>query len=176
MAHPKILVVYYSRSSTTRKVAEAIAAELQCDCAEIVEDSSRSGMLGYLRSVIEARRQVPSRISAAGSAHNDPSTYDLTIIGTPVWAWSVSSPVRAYMVANKSRLPAVAFFCTLGGAGSDRAFAQMKDLAGKPPAACLAVTARDLVTEGYRPRLATFIESLRRQPPVKQSEAAKGAA
>lgn len=115
MGHPKILVVYYSRSGTTRKVAEALSAELHCDRKEIVEETSRSGILGYLQSVIEARRQVPSRMVVANSDHNDPSIYDLVVIGTPVWAWSMSSPVRAYMVANKARLPAVAFFCTLGG-------------------------------------------------------------
>jgi len=72
----------------------------------------------------------------------DPSIYDLIIVGTPVWAWSVSSPVRAYLLANKPRLPSVAFFCTLGGAGADRAFGQMQELAGKRPIGCLSLTAR----------------------------------
>ena len=122
MADARILVVYYSRTGTTRKVAKSLAAALHCDSEEVVETSSRSGMFGYLRSVIDARRQVPSRIVAGAS---DPSLYDLIVIGTPVWAWSLSSPVRAYLLANKPRLPAVAFFCTLGGAGSDQAFGQM---------------------------------------------------
>ena len=159
MASSRILVVYYSRTGTTRKVAEALAATLRCDSEEIVEAGSRSGMLGYLRCVLEARRQVPARIAAAA---RDPSNYDLIIIGTPVWAWSVSSPARAYLLANKARLPAVAFLCTLGGAGSERAFGQMQELAGKPPVGCLSVTALDVASAAYQPRLAMFAETLQR--------------
>ncbi len=102
MADPRVLVVYYSRSGTTRKVAQCIAAALQCDSEEIVEGRSRSGILGYLRSVIEARRQTPARVALPV---RDPSTYDVIVVGTPVWAWSVSSPVRAYMVANQAKFP-----------------------------------------------------------------------
>src|ERR1035441_4643109 len=110
MANSRILIVYYSRTGTTRQLAQALAAALQCDTEEIVETKSRSGILGYLRSVIEARRQRPSDTMV--TAIKDPSLYDLVILGTPVWAWSASSPIRAYMMANRTRFAAVAFFCT----------------------------------------------------------------
>ena len=173
MANSRILVVYYSRTGTTRKVAAALAAKLGCDSEEIIEARSRSGMFGYLRSLIEARRQVPSHIAAAGK---DPSSYDLIVIGTPVWAWSLSSPVRAYLLANKSRLPAVAFFCTLGGAGSDKAFGQMQELTGKPPAGCLSITASDVASAAYEPRVAAFAEALQRGLAEQRKKTAANAA
>jgi len=159
MAGSKILVVYYSRTGTTRKVAESLTTALRCDSEEIVEVGSRSGMLGYVRSLIEARRQVPSRIAAVAK---DPSDYDLIVVGTPVWAWSLSSPVRAFLLANRPRLPAVAFFCTLGGAGSDRAFGEMQELTGEPPVGCLAIAAREVALTAYQARVATFAEALQR--------------
>jgi len=168
MADSRILVVYYSRTGTTRKVAESLTAALRCDSDEIIEAGSRLGMLGYLRSLLEARRRVASRIAAAGK---DPSLYDLVVIGTPVWAWSLSSPVRAYLLANRAKLPAVAFFCTLGGAGSDRAFDQMQELTGKRPVGRLWVTAREVETATYQPRVAAFGEALR-----SLAEQGKGAA
>src|SRR5262249_55236616 len=157
MTNSRILVVYYSRTGTTRKVAESVAAALQCGSEEIVEDRSRRGNLGYLRSLFEAIRKVPSHTIAEPE---DPSTYDLIVIGPPVWAWSVSSPVRAYMTAARTRLPAVAFFCTMGGAGAEKAFAQMQALAGKSPAACLAVKAHDVASASYGPELEAFVETL----------------
>ncbi|MHC2382978.1 flavodoxin family protein [Bradyrhizobium liaoningense] len=105
MANARILVVYYSRTGTTRKVAQSLSAALSCDSEEITEAGSRKGIFGYLRSAVEARRQIPSRIAATV---RDPSLYDLVVIGTLVWAWSLSSPVRAYLLANRSKLPAVA--------------------------------------------------------------------
>ena len=102
--------------------------------------------------------------------------YDLVVIGTPVWAWSLSSPVRAYLLANKSRLPAVAFFCTLGGAGSDRAFDQMQQVTGKRPVGCLSVTAGEVATAAYEVRVATFAQSLQRELAGQRETAAANVA
>jgi hypothetical protein len=78
---------------------------LTCYLEEIVEDKSRVGFFGYMRSLVEARQKRPSVIAPA---KHDVSSYDLVVVGTPVWAWSVSSPVRAYLMANRDRLPEVA--------------------------------------------------------------------
>lgn len=162
MVNSRILVVYYSRSGTTRAVAEALSAALQCDSEEIIETKHRRGIVGYVRSLIEARRQRPS--TTVARAEKDPSRYDLIAVGTPVWGWSVSSPVRAYMMANRTRLPAVAFFCTFGGAGGDRTFAQMRELAGKAPRARLFLTAREVASRRLEPRLTEFVKAITGPP------------
>jgi menaquinone-dependent protoporphyrinogen IX oxidase len=161
MPAPKTLVVFYSRSGTTRRIATALSAALGASVEEIAESRNRNGFLGYWRSVIEARRQLLPNILPAS---NDPSSFDLVVIGTPVWAWSVSSPVRSYLSANKDRLPAVAFFCSLGGAGSETAFAQMQGIVGKRPRATCAITAQEVATAGEGPKLASFAGAL--QMPV----------
>ncbi|WP_316178400.1 hypothetical protein [Bradyrhizobium sp. SZCCHNRI1009] len=125
-------------------------------------------MRDYVRSVIEARRQVPSRIATIAK---DPSSYDLVVVGTPVWAWSLSSPVRAFLLASRSRLPAVAFFCTL-----DRAFGQMQELAGKPPVGCLAITAREVASATYQAKVVMFAEALQRSLAEQRERAAPTAA
>ena len=158
MPAPKILVIFYSRSGTTRRVATALAAKLGGSVEEIVEARGRDGFLGYWRSIIEARRKSSPEILPA---KNDPSSFGLVVIGTPVWAWSVSSPVRAYLTANKGRLPAVAFFCTLGGKGSETAFAQMQEIVGKAPRATCAITARDVASGAEGAQLADFAGALR---------------
>ena len=78
--------------------------------------SPRRLPLGYLRSLVEAMRQSCVDIVPHGL---DVASYDLIVIGTPVWAGSVSSPVRAYLAENRQQLPHVAFFCSLGGRGSE---------------------------------------------------------
>src|SRR6185436_10522562 len=129
-----------------RRLAEALRHALDCDVEEIVETRRRSGLLGYVRAVLEARRKRPAAITLV---QKNPSSYDLVIVGTPVWAWSVSSPVRAWLGSNRLRLPDVAFFCTFGGAGSEQAFAQMQTLAGKPPRAVCAIPQRLVLSDRY---------------------------
>lgn len=162
MAAPKILVVFYSRSGTTRAVAKDLSAKLGSSIDEIVEPRSRNGFLGYSRSIIEARRRQCADIAPEKF---DPSSFDLVVIGTPVWAWSVSSPVRAYLAANRDRLPEVAFFCTLGGNGSETAFAQMQSIVGKPPRATCAITAREVASGRDGSPLAAFASALKTPTP-----------
>ena len=157
MAAPRILIAYYSRSGTTRRVADSLAAALKCDIEEITEPRSRAGLFGYARSLMEARQK---RASIIAPAKRDPSSYDLIVVGTPIWGWSVSSPVRAYLIANRTRLPRVAFFRTLGGAGDKNALAQMQGLAGKAPDALCAITAREASTGDFGPRLADFVKEI----------------
>lgn len=157
MTRQRILIVYYSWTGTTRKAAEALTEILHCDIEEIVEAHGRKGFFGYLRSVVEARMERPAVIDVA---KRDPASYDLVVVATPIWAWSVSSPVRAYLTAMKARLPDVAFFCTLGGAGSARAFAQMQDISGKAPRAQCVVTAKEMSYGQYRKRVSAFAQAL----------------
>jgi len=137
----RILVAYYSRSGHTKQIAERIAQVAGADLEAIIDPTDRSGLLGYLRSGYQAYRQ---RTVEIGPALHDPSAYDVVVIGTPIWNMSVSPPVRSYLARELGRLPAVAFFCTCGGRGGERAFAQMARECGKPPATTLIVREAEL--------------------------------
>ena len=63
-------------------------------------------------------------------------------------------------MANKEHLPEVAFFCTLGGRGSESVFGQMQSLAGKTPLAVYAVTAGEVTSSRYGAGLAAFAKAL----------------
>ena len=153
----KILVIYYSRTGATRRLAEAIANALQADIEPIIDRENRSGIFGYLRSVAQSLQKRDALIEPMKT---DPASYDLVVIGTPVWAWSVSSPVRAYLAAYRGHLPDVAFFCTMGGRGSEHAFKEMQVIAGKAPRANCALTAREVASETYGAHIAQFLEQL----------------
>jgi flavodoxin len=82
-------VVFYSRDGATRKAAQAIAEALQCDIEEIIDTRKRHGFIGYMRSGFEAKFK---KLTVLEETKKDPTTYDLIIVGTPIWASSVSSP------------------------------------------------------------------------------------
>src|SRR5580704_6888401 len=91
MSQAKVLVVYFSRTGTTRLLAQAMAKMLAADLEEICDFSNRKGVGGYLRSLADIIMKRPVEIVPAG---RDVTAYDLIVIGTPVWAGSVSAPVR----------------------------------------------------------------------------------
>ncbi len=148
----KILVVYYSRTNVTRKVAVNLTKELKADIEQIKDVKDRGGLMGYLRSGKEAMMKTPAEIK---EIKKDPSNYDLVIIGTPIWGYTMASPIRTYLTANKFKQ--VAFFCTQGGSGAKRAFGHMAELIGKEPKATLTLLTKD-VMKGFD--LKEFVEVL----------------
>lgn len=150
-----ILVVFYSRSGNTGKVAEEIRDRLECDIEEIVDTKNRSGVLGFLRSGRDARNQ---KLTVLKDIINDPSTYDLLIIGTPLWGGHVSTPVRTYIHQNQANFKSVAFFCTAGGKSFDGAFNDMRELCGVAPTESLGVQAKEVKDGSYKSKVAEFVK------------------
>ncbi len=154
----RILVVFFSRSGTTREVAEQLGARLGADLEEISDPTPRTGVFGFVRSSYEAqRRQLPP----IASSHHDPADYDLVVIGTPVWTSSVSSPVRAYLRRHRDVLRKVAFFCTCGGSGSRGALAQMQEEVGHEPVVRMQLRQDDVGTVSTEAVLERFVDRVR---------------
>lgn len=168
LMNERILVVYFSRSGRTRSLALAVAESLHCDIEEIAERRSRTGVFGSMRSGWEAVRERPAVIDAP--THH-PASYDLVVIGTPVWAGAMSSPVRAYLTVTEAQLRDVVFFCTLGGFGARRAFEQMLGVAGKAPRAVCYARQIDMESGAHRERVASFAKAL--APATTEHEAAR---
>jgi flavodoxin len=160
MSKARVLVVYYSRSGVTARAAKALANRLGADLEEIVERRDRSGPLGFVGSVIDVLRERPAKINAA---KHDPSSYELVVVATPVWAHRVATPVRTWLTAYRARLPKVAFLCTFGGSGAEPALGLMADISGRSPLARCQIDARD-VRDGAQARLLElFAERLERK-------------
>lgn len=153
----RILVVYFSRDGHTRRVAARIAAGCQADLEEISDVSSRSGVMGYLRSALEAGLGLAASVH---SGRRSPQHYALVVVGTPVWMWNMASPVRRYLQVHRGRLPRLALFCTYGGAGQHKVLRDMAALCDRVPVATLALKAEHCEA-GATPRgLSGFIREL----------------
>ncbi|HUL66637.1 MAG TPA: flavodoxin [Burkholderiaceae bacterium] len=154
----KILVTYFSRTGYTRRVAERLARELHATVCPIEESGSRLGFLGYSRCLLEASFDIDPRIKPI--AH-DPAQFDLVVIGTPIWGWQVASPPRAFARIHSQQIKRAAFFCTMGGSGSEKAFAQLRQAVGSEPVATLALTDREIDANSIAPKLKAFVHALR---------------
>lgn len=168
----KALVVYFSRTGHTRRLAERLARELDGATMAITEPRTRQGFLGYQRSLLEA---VTGRDADIEAPRRDPADYDLVLFGTPVWGWHLASPVRA-LARQWSRRPSrVAFFATMGGSGSQNAFDELRRLLGRAPLAELALTEREcaaLSSAAVRAKVRRFVQRLRQVGDEVQRKAA----
>lgn len=153
----RVLVVYYSRTGHVRSVAQAIADACSADLEEIREARPRRGLFAWIRSSFEAARgRCPPILPLVRS----PSDYELVVLGCPVWASRVASPMRSFLASNAPTLPHVAFFCTMGGRGGERMFGEMTTLCGKEPIAALILRDRELNEPAIPRRIAAFVEAL----------------
>jgi flavodoxin len=153
----RILVAYYSRTGHTRRVAEQIADALGADLEPITEAGSRSGVIGFLRSALQAVRGKRPPIHP--SVHSPPS-YDLVVVGTPIWSTAVAAPVRSYLHRHRLKPRAAAFFCTSGTDRGVRAFSQMAREVGREPVAKLAIREAELERAG--PAIGRFVAEVTR--------------
>ena len=151
-----ILVVYFSRTGYTRRVAEQIGREIGADLEPIREPQPRTGLFGYWRSAREALRKTAVEILPPAKPARG---YSLVILGTPVWASHLSSPMRAYLAAHSGSLPRVAFFCTQGGSGGQKVLEEMRALCGRTAVATMIVNDRE-IDSGAAEKVAEFLRQI----------------
>lgn len=153
----RVLVVFFANTAHTRHVASEIARRCGGEREEIFDRRPHAGACEALRytwdSLVRATPPIepPTR---------DPADYDLVILGTPVWAWHVASPMRSYLLHNAKRIKRVAFFCTEGGWGDQRVFDELGRLCGRSPVATYLVTEPYLAQPTQQEPLQKFMSRL----------------
>lgn len=157
----KILVVYYSRSGSTQRIAQQIADASGADLERIVDRTPRDNAKGYLRSAIEAALHLKTDIQPIT---HSPDDYDLVVIGTPIWFWNMSSPVRTFITEYRHQFRWAAFFCTYGGSGQVKVLEDLTRLAGRPVLATLAVTDQTVKSDHFRRPLARLVSQIKNTP------------
>ena len=156
----KTLVLYYSLSGHTRKVAAAIAAQLGADLEEIRCPRYQRGPLKYLRAALGGVLQRRAPIAPLSHAYSD---YGLVIVGGPIWAGHIAPAVRTLLQQEKGRPRNLAFFLTHGGSPAGAVFAEMQQVAQIAPTNTLAVLQRQVEQGDYAAAVGAFAATLRTQ-------------
>jgi len=151
----KVLVAYYSRTGRTAKAARELSGILGCDSEEIVEGKARNGLLGYLKAGLDG---ATGHRSSIHHPRMDASEYDLVIVGTPIWAGRISSPMRTYLNMIRSRAPSIALMCTTGGSAGEEALEDFEKLVGSPPIGSLCLRETDAGDERTVVNLRIFVD------------------
>ena len=113
----KSLIVYYSHSGTTRRLAELIAMETGGDLLELIPEATYPQ--DYHTVVAQAKRELQSsHRPALKTVLPDLSIYDMVFVGTPNWWSSPAPPILTFLEQTDTKGAQIAPFCTHGGGGS----------------------------------------------------------
>ena len=126
---PKILVLYYSQTSTTRAVAEEIGSRLGADIEAIVPAVPYDGdyQATISRGIKEREEGTFPEIQPL-AANLD--SYDCIFLGYPIWFGTYAPPIAGLLEAVNLDGKKIVPFCTFGSGGLD---ASIKDLKAKLP-------------------------------------------
>lgn len=152
----KTLIVYYSRTNVTKNIAEMLQKELNCDIEEITDGNRYSGKIGYMKGGMNATMGRTSDIDPIGK---NPKDYDLVIIGTPVWASNMATPIYTYLLKYGSEIKDMASFCTCISGGYDKALAKIAEVSGKTQLSTMFLTSKDI--ENPTEKIKTFISQIK---------------
>ncbi len=106
----KEIVVYYSMSGCTRKVAELIAQKTGADIKEIELVKPLTTRSAFTKGVMPSRKGEALEITE----QIDVSDYDRVWLGTPVWAFTAAAPINAVLKSNDFSGKEVVIFATHG--------------------------------------------------------------
>ena len=123
---PKALVLYYSQTETTAKVAQQISSLLGADIEEIALVNPYDG--SYQETIARSNEERQSgRLPELKPLASDLKSYDVIFIGYPIWfgtyALPIGSLVKSVDFSGKKIVP----FCTFGSGGLEVSVNNLKD-------------------------------------------------
>lgn len=124
------LVVYFSCSGETKKVAEELKSVLNCDIFEIVPETVYTDRdLDWndknSRSTIEmgdesCRPRIRNRI-------DNIDKYDTIYLGFPIWWYTAPKIINTFLDSYDFSNKKVILYCTSGGSSIDKTYNDLKD-------------------------------------------------
>ena len=151
----KTLIVYYSRTDITKKVAEDIREKLECDIERIMPKVNYNTKIGYARGIKDA---IGEKIVDLEDLTYDPTDYDEVILGVPVWASKAANPLISYIDKNNGKFKDIKIFVTAGSSGFESTIKQIEKRIGLKASKTMTLKTIDVKKDAYESKVNEFIE------------------
>ena len=173
---PSTLIVFYSYTGTSRRVAQLLAAQQGWPVGEVVEERPRSGAVGTWRCLLDSLlgREPPIRYEGP-----EPGGFDQVVLVAPVWLYQLAGPMRSFVTHHSLRLRRYAVATTMNASGADNAEAEIERLLRQAPLLTAVFRARSVEDGSCADALQAFGDVLAGKPaaaPVRPMEYSHGTA
>lgn len=127
MANKKVLTTYFSLSGNTKAVAEKIQALVLGDLFEIKPMKAYPNDYNTVVNLAKAEKQNDVRPELVDNGNID--EYDVIFVGTPVWWYTMATPVKTFLASHNFAGKIIVPFCTHGGGGVSNTYSDMQKIA-----------------------------------------------
>lgn len=122
----KPIIIYYSRSGNTEKIALQAQKDLDCEMIKIEPEEAYGN---YISSCLRVTKEKRAEVAPAFTTPiPDLSTYDTVLLGYPIWAQDLPRFVSEFVsrcdLSNKVVIP----FATYGMSGINWTMKHLKEL------------------------------------------------
>ena len=121
------MIIYYSNGKNTKNIANELNSVVGGDIEEIKLQKE------YPSNVFKMSKEIRTQIKQGSLPeidNIDVSDYDIIFMGSPIWSFSLSLPIKSFLknnnFENKILIP---FFTYSGGACKKKLFEEIKNLA-----------------------------------------------
>lgn len=154
----KTLIVYYSRTGSNKKAAEALQKKINSDIEEIKVTEDLSDWMSLLRSGIRA---LFGKKTAISPAEKSPGNYDLTVMVTPIWMGKMPPATAEYLRQHRDQMKAVAVLSVSGSGEKNADFLQaFEKAAGKKTTTALLLTEKEAKEKSMDDLLKPFLRKI----------------
>ena len=149
----KILVVAYSYTGTSRRLAQLLVAQQHWTLGEVRDARPRSGAAGTWRCLLDSLFRRRTEIRYDGP---NPGEFDAVVLVSPIWVYRLAGPMRSFVAAQRASLRDVAMISVMGGSGAPNAVEEVHRLIGRPSLMNAAFNTREVEDGSCATRLQAF--------------------
>ena len=125
------LLVFYSLEGNTEYIADRICEKIGCDKLRLIPKKAYKDK-GFAKFLWGGKSAVMAETPELESYDVDLDKVDELIIGFPVWASTITPPIRTFLTDNKDALKEkkIAVYACQAGNGAPKAMDKIRDLLG----------------------------------------------
>ncbi len=158
----KSLVIYYSLEGNVEFVAKELAEELGADTfrVETVKDYPKKGLFKYFHG---GKDVVFNTLPELKRAIPDVSSYELIVIGTPVWASRPAAPLNTVFASVDFSGKKVAAFCSSASGVEGKTFEVIVEKSRGVQSLCASMSLKNPIknAEAAKAEIKAFAEKIR---------------
>ncbi|MFA6422643.1 MAG: flavodoxin [Candidatus Buchananbacteria bacterium] len=114
----KSLIIFYSLDGNTRFLANEMAKEIGADLLELKPEKSINAG-NFMKYFWGGKQVMMNERPKLLAMENKPADYELSIIGTPVWASNFAPVFKTFFSEVKIRDKKIGLFCSCGASAGN---------------------------------------------------------